>query len=96
MGNGRDHDQRGYRRPSAAVAANIADPAYLATRPIVRIHLLGSMQATSYLRDDVLSRAKKAAPLSTEITTLLACASPALPSGELQGWRASAERLRAG
>jgi len=45
---------------SAAVAANIADPLYLPTRPIVRIHLLGSMRATSYLGDDVLPRAKKA------------------------------------
>jgi DNA-binding SARP family transcriptional activator/TolB-like protein/Tfp pilus assembly protein PilF len=43
------------------VTAKIANPAYLPTRPIVRIHLLGSsMRATSYLGDDVLPRSKKA------------------------------------
>jgi DNA-binding SARP family transcriptional activator/TolB-like protein len=36
------------------------DHAYLPARPIVRIHLLGSMRATSYLGDDVLPRGKKA------------------------------------
>jgi DNA-binding SARP family transcriptional activator len=40
--------------------AQISDRGYLPTRPIVRIHLLGSMRATSYLGDDVLPRAKKA------------------------------------
>src|ERR1700756_2340493 len=45
---------------SASVAVTVADHAHLPTRPIVRIHLLGSMRATSYLGDDVLPRAKKA------------------------------------
>ncbi len=40
--------------------ASIASHAERPTRPIVRIHLLGSMRATSYLGDDVLPRAKKA------------------------------------
>src|ERR1700730_11222677 len=44
---------------SGTVTANIANPAYLLARPIVRIHLLGSMRATSYLGDDVLPRSKK-------------------------------------
>jgi DNA-binding SARP family transcriptional activator len=47
--------------PSEAVTANIATRAYRPTaHPIVRIHLLGPMRATSYLGDDVLPRAKKA------------------------------------
>ena len=45
---------------SGIVTAGIADQAYLPARPLVRIHLLGSMRATSYLGDDVLPRAKKA------------------------------------
>jgi DNA-binding SARP family transcriptional activator/TolB-like protein/Tfp pilus assembly protein PilF len=45
---------------SGTVAANIANNAYLPIRPIVRIHLLGSMRATSFLGDNVLPRAKKA------------------------------------
>ena len=45
---------------SGTVTAKIANPAYLPARPIVRIHLLGSMRATSYLGDDVLPRSKKA------------------------------------
>jgi DNA-binding SARP family transcriptional activator len=43
------------------VTANIAAHVYRPTaHPIVRIHLLGPMRATSYLGDDVLPRAKKA------------------------------------
>jgi DNA-binding SARP family transcriptional activator/Tfp pilus assembly protein PilF len=45
---------------NGTVTANIANYASLPTRPIVRIHLLGSMRATSYLGDDVLPRSKKA------------------------------------
>jgi DNA-binding SARP family transcriptional activator len=45
---------------SGTVTAVISDRAYVPARPIVRIHLLGSMRATSYLGDDVLPRAKKA------------------------------------
>jgi DNA-binding SARP family transcriptional activator/TolB-like protein len=46
---------------SEAVTANIATRAYRpAPHPILRIHLLGPMRATSYLGDDVLPRAKKA------------------------------------
>jgi DNA-binding SARP family transcriptional activator len=41
-------------------AANIAANAYPPPRPILRVHLLGSMRATSYLGDDVLPRSKKA------------------------------------
>jgi DNA-binding SARP family transcriptional activator/TolB-like protein len=44
---------------SGTLAARLPDRAYLPSRPIVRIHLLGSMRATSYLGDDVLPRAKK-------------------------------------
>jgi DNA-binding SARP family transcriptional activator len=43
------------------VTAAISRRAYRpAAHPIVRIHLLGPMRATSYLGDDVLPRAKKA------------------------------------
>lgn len=43
------------------LTANISRHAYRpAAHPIVRIHLLGPMRATSYLGDDVLPRAKKA------------------------------------
>jgi DNA-binding SARP family transcriptional activator len=45
---------------SVSATAHLASQAHLPTRPIVRIHLLGSMRATSYLGDDVLPRAKKA------------------------------------
>jgi DNA-binding SARP family transcriptional activator len=45
---------------SRSVAAAISDRAYAPARPIVRIHLLGSMRATSYLGDEVLPHAKKA------------------------------------
>ena len=46
---------------SGAVTATIATPGYRPTAyPIVRLHLLGTMRATSYLGDDVLPRAKKA------------------------------------
>ncbi|HYK81468.1 MAG TPA: hypothetical protein VEU95_17660, partial [Micropepsaceae bacterium] len=45
---------------SRTLTAGIPDHAYLPSHPIVRIHLLGSMRATSYLGDDVLPRAKKA------------------------------------
>jgi DNA-binding SARP family transcriptional activator len=45
---------------SAAVTAVIPDHDYVPARPIVRIHLFGSMRATSYLGEDVLPRAKKA------------------------------------
>jgi DNA-binding SARP family transcriptional activator len=48
------------RGQSQTMAANIATDAYLPPRPILRIHLLGSMRATSYLGDDVLPRSKKA------------------------------------
>lgn len=43
-----------------STTTTIANRAYLATPPVVRIHLLGSMRATSYLGDDVLPRARKA------------------------------------
>jgi DNA-binding SARP family transcriptional activator len=45
---------------SGTVTGKIPDRAYFPARPLVRIHLLGSMRATSYLGDDVLPRAKKA------------------------------------
>jgi DNA-binding SARP family transcriptional activator/TolB-like protein/Tfp pilus assembly protein PilF len=45
---------------SGTVTAGISDQAYFPARPIVRVHLFGSMRATSYLGDDVLPRAKKA------------------------------------
>jgi DNA-binding SARP family transcriptional activator/Tfp pilus assembly protein PilF len=45
---------------SGDLAPKISRTAYSPTRPIVRIHLLGSMRATSYLGDDVLPHAKKA------------------------------------
>src|ERR1700724_4329125 len=59
------HDDRRGRRKEGAmntvVTANIARHVYRPTaHPIVRIHLLGAMRATSYLGDDVLPRAKKA------------------------------------
>jgi DNA-binding SARP family transcriptional activator/TolB-like protein len=47
-------------RQSGDLTAKVSHRAYMPTRPIVRIHLLGSMRATSYLGDDVLPRAKKA------------------------------------
>ncbi len=46
---------------NTVVTANIATHVYRpAAHPILRIHLLGPMRATSYLGDDVLPRAKKA------------------------------------
>src|ERR1043166_38950 len=45
---------------SGTLTAGLPDRGYSPVRPIVRIHLLGSMRATSYLGDDVLPRAKKA------------------------------------
>ena len=45
---------------SRTVTAVISDHVYVPARPLIRIHLLGSMRATSYLGDDVLARAKKA------------------------------------
>src|ERR1700736_4387097 len=45
---------------SRILTGRISDQGNFPTRPIVRIHLLGSMRATSYLGDDVLPRAKKA------------------------------------
>jgi DNA-binding SARP family transcriptional activator/TolB-like protein len=45
---------------SGSLTARVQDRAYVPSRPIVRIHLLGSMRATSYLGEDVLPRAKKA------------------------------------
>src|ERR1043166_6368918 len=51
---------------NTAAGGQSAETATLATRvyrpaahPILRIHLLGPMRATSYLGDDVLPRAKK-------------------------------------
>ena len=46
---------------SGTAAAIISNRAYVAARPIVRSHLLGTMRATSYLGDDELSRAEDAA-----------------------------------
>jgi len=45
---------------SGTLTAGFPDHAYVPSHPIVRIHLLGSMRATSYLGDDVLARGKKA------------------------------------
>ena len=45
---------------SGTLTAGISERAYVPPRPIVRIHLLGAMRATSYLGDDVLPRAIKA------------------------------------
>src|ERR1700730_407305 len=45
---------------SGTLTGRISDRTYVPARPILRIHLLGSMRATSYLGDDVLPRAKKA------------------------------------
>src|SRR5215467_6832861 len=45
---------------SDSVPATLTPHAHLPTRPIVRIHLLGSMRATSYLGADVLPRPQKA------------------------------------
>jgi DNA-binding SARP family transcriptional activator len=45
---------------SGTLTSELSDRAYFPARPLVRIHLLGSMRATSYLGDDVLPRAKKA------------------------------------
>jgi DNA-binding SARP family transcriptional activator/Tfp pilus assembly protein PilF len=46
--------------PIGTVTANISDRGFRPPRPIVRIHLFGSMRATSFLGDDVLPRPKKA------------------------------------
>jgi DNA-binding SARP family transcriptional activator len=45
---------------SGSVTTKTSDRSYFPARPIVPIHLLGTMRATSYLGDDVLPRAKKA------------------------------------
>ncbi len=48
------------RDQNGTLTTRISAHAYFPARPIVRIHLLGTMRATSYLGDDVLPRAKKA------------------------------------
>jgi DNA-binding SARP family transcriptional activator len=48
---------------SGILSTGVSDHAYLPARPIVRIHLLGSMRATSYLGDDVPSAKKARAAL---------------------------------
>src|SRR5690242_11039416 len=57
-------DPHGRTRSGAmniVLTAEIARQTYRpAAHPIVRIHLLGPMRATSYLGEDVLPRAKKA------------------------------------
>src|SRR5437660_4769028 len=45
---------------SGTLTTRISDRGYFPARPLVRIHLLGSMRATSFLGDDALPRAKKA------------------------------------
>src|ERR1700730_9741379 len=45
---------------SGTLTSRLSDRAYVPARPLVRIHLLGSMRATSYLGDEALPRAKKA------------------------------------
>jgi DNA-binding SARP family transcriptional activator len=45
---------------SGTLTTGISHRAYFPARPLVRIHLLGSMRATSYLGDEALPRAKKA------------------------------------
>jgi DNA-binding SARP family transcriptional activator/Tfp pilus assembly protein PilF len=45
---------------SATLTGRFSYRASFPARPLVRIHLLGSMRATSYLGDDVLPHAKKA------------------------------------
>jgi len=45
---------------SETLTSRLSERAYFPARPLLRIHLLGSMRATSYLGDDVLPHAKKA------------------------------------
>jgi DNA-binding SARP family transcriptional activator len=79
---------------SATVAANIANTAYRPTHPIVRIHLFGSMRATSYLGDDVLPRSKKA---RAALAYLCLASSARVPRGRIASllWdRVSASQAR--
>jgi hypothetical protein len=48
---------------SGTETVRISRRVFFPRRPILRIHLLGSMRATSYLGDDVLPRSKKALTL---------------------------------
>jgi DNA-binding SARP family transcriptional activator len=45
---------------NGTLTSRLSDRPYFPVRPLVRIHLLGPMRATSYLGEDVLPRAKKA------------------------------------
>jgi DNA-binding SARP family transcriptional activator/TolB-like protein len=79
---------------SGAVTANLVKGAYRPAHPIVRVHLLGSMRATSYLGDDVLPRAKKA---RAALGYLCLASGARVPRGRIASmlWdRVSAEQAR--
>jgi DNA-binding SARP family transcriptional activator/TolB-like protein len=80
---------------SGTVTANITNPAYLLARPIVRIHLLGSMRATSYLGDDVLPRSKKPRAILGYLSLAFGAPVPRLRIASLLWDRVSADQARA-
>src|SRR5262245_52203702 len=79
----------------SAVTAEIANPASLPTRPIVRIHLLGSMRATSYLGDDVLPRSKKPRAILGYLSLAFGAPVPRARIASMLWDRVSADQARA-
>jgi len=61
---------------SGAATFKLSGDAGLPPLPIVRIHLFGSMRATSYLGDDVLPRAKKARAILAYLCLVSGARSP--------------------
>jgi DNA-binding SARP family transcriptional activator len=81
---------------SGAVTADIATPACRpAAHPVVRIHLLGPMRATSYLGDDVLPRAKKARAAVGYLCLAFGAKVPRARIASMLWDRGSAEQARA-
>src|SRR5262249_4736371 len=79
---------------TATASAAISSWAYLQTRPIVRIHLLGSMQATSYLGNDVLPRARKARAALGYLCLASGARRPRGPIASMLWDRVSADQAR--
>src|ERR1700736_5798320 len=79
---------------SRTLTAGIPDHAYFPSRPIVRIHLLGSMRATSYLGDDVLPRAKKARAVLAHLCLSPGARAPRTRIATMLWDRVSANRAR--
>lgn len=79
---------------SGAVTARISDHSYFSARPVVRIHLFGSMRATSYLGDDVLPRAVKARAILAYLCLCSGARAPRTRIACMLWDRVSAEQAR--